>query len=52
MPHLSPLSWMFASLLFWFILILFISSIWWYQLPSFKKSSNLSHMSFSPWIWN
>nr|YP_009192199.1 ATP synthase F0 subunit 8 [Eurythoe complanata]ALO81722.1 ATP synthase F0 subunit 8 [Eurythoe complanata] len=52
MPHLAPLSWMFATLMFWLTLLFFASSIWWAQSPSFPTSnSSLLSSSFSQWNW-
>nr|YP_089674.1 ATP synthase F0 subunit 8 [Clymenella torquata]AAU20736.1 ATPase F0 subunit 8 [Clymenella torquata] len=52
MPHLSPLSWMLAPLMFFFILSMLHSSMWWQTQPSFKKVKTQSLKSlFKIWNW-
>nr|ACB28519.1 ATP synthase F0 subunit 8 [Nephtys sp. 'San Juan Island' YV-2008] len=52
MPHLAPLSWALASFLFWFLLLMFVTSIWWSQSPKFSLSSKMTPPSFSSWNWS
>nr|YP_009493553.1 ATP synthase F0 subunit 8 [Cryptonome barbada]AWN55968.1 ATP synthase F0 subunit 8 [Cryptonome barbada] len=52
MPHLAPLSWLLASLLFWITLLTFSSSSWWSQTPSFATSKTmLPTPKFASWKW-
>nr|YP_010373147.1 ATP synthase F0 subunit 8 [Hyperhalosydna striata]QTZ18398.1 ATP synthase F0 subunit 8 [Hyperhalosydna striata] len=52
MPHLSPLNWMISPLIFWFLLALFSSMLWWSQSISFPKmSSSLSFPKANSWTW-
>nr|QWT70105.1 ATP synthase F0 subunit 8 [Arctonoe vittata] len=52
MPHLSPLNWLLAPMLFWFLLMSFSSILWWSQLPVLPKfSSSLNKINSSNWSW-
>nr|AVW86179.1 ATP synthase F0 subunit 8 [Eulepethus nanhaiensis] len=53
MPHLSPLNWILTPLMFWLLLSLLSSILWWSQTPSFPPLPT----SFSPikehtWKWS
>nr|YP_009244939.1 ATP synthase F0 subunit 8 [Amynthas pectiniferus]AMO27063.1 ATP synthase F0 subunit 8 [Amynthas pectiniferus] len=52
MPHLSPMSWLLAIIMFWAIMLLFTSNIWWTNLHTFETSSQ-SKVSGGkqPWCW-
>uniref|UniRef100_A0AAU6QG98 ATP synthase F0 subunit 8 n=1 Tax=Prionospio plumosa TaxID=3050096 RepID=A0AAU6QG98_9ANNE len=53
MPHLAPLAWALAPIIFWSILISVSASLWWTSTPSFPicvKSFGSNY--FSPWKWN
>nr|AVW86061.1 ATP synthase F0 subunit 8 [Branchipolynoe pettiboneae]AVW86074.1 ATP synthase F0 subunit 8 [Branchipolynoe sp. YZ-2018] len=52
MPHLSPLNWLLAPIIFWSILIMFSSILWWSQIIMFPKmSSSLLQPSTPLWGW-
>nr|YP_009164261.1 ATP synthase F0 subunit 8 [Amynthas longisiphonus]AIR76358.1 ATP synthase F0 subunit 8 [Amynthas longisiphonus] len=52
MPHLSPMSWLMATITFWFILLLFTSNIWWTNLHTFETSIPNKHVGIElPWSW-
>nr|ALQ78778.1 ATP synthase F0 subunit 8 [Glycera dibranchiata] len=52
MPHLAPMSWIFAPLTFMFLLCLFISSTWWHQAALFPKMNIASEVPQIKWNWN
>uniref|UniRef100_A0AAU6QGQ5 ATP synthase F0 subunit 8 n=1 Tax=Prionospio fallax TaxID=3050094 RepID=A0AAU6QGQ5_9ANNE len=52
MPHLAPLSWAFAPILFWLILLSLSASIWWSPSISFPVCvSHKSSPSLTSWNW-
>uniref|UniRef100_A0AAU6QHD9 ATP synthase F0 subunit 8 n=1 Tax=Aurospio banyulensis TaxID=3050091 RepID=A0AAU6QHD9_9ANNE len=52
MPHLAPLAWALAPLLFWGILLSLSASLWWTSYPSFPPSLTSSpYPKFSTWNW-
>nr|YP_010924977.1 ATP synthase F0 subunit 8 [Harmothoe imbricata]AVW86128.1 ATP synthase F0 subunit 8 [Halosydna sp. YZ-2018]WKB17955.1 ATP synthase F0 subunit 8 [Harmothoe imbricata] len=52
MPHLSPLNWILSPFIFWLLLALFTSILWWSQSISFPKiSSSLNYTYSNPWNW-
>nr|ALS46296.1 ATP synthase F0 subunit 8 [Glycinde armigera] len=52
MPHLSPMSWIMAPLMFYFTLMLFISCLWWIQTPKFPLITYSFSVSSPKWMWN
>nr|YP_009136886.1 ATP synthase F0 subunit 8 [Goniada japonica]AKE32083.1 ATP synthase F0 subunit 8 [Goniada japonica] len=51
MPHLSPMSWIMAPLIFYTLMILFMSSTWWSQTSKFPTISLSSMISSPQWNW-
>nr|AVW86228.1 ATP synthase F0 subunit 8 [Pholoe pallida] len=52
MPHLSPLNWLVSPIIFWFILLTIMSSLWWTQTICFpKKSSPNQILTLRAWKW-
>nr|WCS91618.1 ATP synthase F0 subunit 8 [Eisenia nordenskioldi pallida] len=52
MPHLSPMSWILAILMFWMTLSILASTLWWTNHLSFSSKSNFSTSSTqSSWSW-
>uniref|UniRef100_A0AAU6QG30 ATP synthase F0 subunit 8 n=1 Tax=Prionospio sp. 1 MH-2023 TaxID=3058460 RepID=A0AAU6QG30_9ANNE len=52
MPHLAPLTWALAPLIFWFLLLTISASLWWSFTPSFPSCQTSSRQSsFSSWNW-
>nr|ACR00067.1 ATP synthase F0 subunit 8 [Paralvinella sulfincola] len=49
MPHLSPMFWTLALVIFTTNLILLTTALWWDQSPQFP---NLTHKAPSPNTWN
>nr|QGA73884.1 ATPase subunit 8 [Marenzelleria neglecta] len=52
MPHLAPLSWALAPILFALILLTLISVLWWSQGPMFPTYAANTKFSFSNWKWS
>nr|ALQ78830.1 ATP synthase F0 subunit 8 [Glycera tesselata] len=52
MPHLSPMPWIMTLILFIFMLMIFISTIWWQQTPSFPNMKLSSKQLTPRWHWN
>nr|ACR00042.1 ATP synthase F0 subunit 8 [Pectinaria gouldii] len=53
MPHLSPMSWILAPLMFFGLLAVMAATLWWSQLPIFPKILSTSKFSPSnPWNWS
>nr|BDQ43618.1 ATP synthase F0 subunit 8 [Pithemera bicincta]BDQ43943.1 ATP synthase F0 subunit 8 [Pithemera bicincta] len=53
MPHLSPMSWLMAVIMFWLIMLLFTSNLWWTNLHTFETDSpHKMKVSSLPWSWN
>nr|AVW86048.1 ATP synthase F0 subunit 8 [Branchinotogluma japonicus] len=52
MPHLSPLNWLLSPLIFWLLLAMFGSILWWSQFIIFPKmSSSLLSPPTLSWNW-
>nr|BDI12957.1 ATPase F0 subunit 8 [Abarenicola claparedi oceanica] len=56
MPHLAPMSWILAPIMFMFILALLFSTTWWQYTPKFPQLNKLTTSNkasaFSSWTWN
>uniref|UniRef100_A0AB38ZG01 ATP synthase F0 subunit 8 n=1 Tax=Lumbriclymenella robusta TaxID=3138170 RepID=A0AB38ZG01_9ANNE len=53
MPHLAPLPWAIAPLMFFSLLLLVQASLWWHQSPTFPKlSDNFQYQQHPYWTWN
>nr|YP_010318552.1 ATP synthase F0 subunit 8 [Pseudopotamilla reniformis]ULD67131.1 ATP synthase F0 subunit 8 [Pseudopotamilla reniformis] len=53
MPHLSPMSWALVPLIFWALMILLATFLWWTQpakFPYIHTTPSLS--SFTKWNWS
>nr|YP_009988591.1 ATP synthase F0 subunit 8 [Pharyngocirrus uchidai]QNM39902.1 ATP synthase F0 subunit 8 [Pharyngocirrus uchidai] len=55
MPHLAPLSWLLAPVIFWSVLVSIMVFFWWAQLPKLPAPSTYnpslaSHLS--KWNWS
>nr|AVW86141.1 ATP synthase F0 subunit 8 [Lepidonotus sp. YZ-2018] len=52
MPHLSPLNWIISPIIFWLLLAMFSSILWWSQTLYFPTlSSSISSPSPNKWSW-
>nr|YP_010362113.1 ATP synthase F0 subunit 8 [Branchinotogluma segonzaci]UNQ87673.1 ATP synthase F0 subunit 8 [Branchinotogluma segonzaci] len=52
MPHLSPLNWLLSPIIFWIILTMFSSILWWTQIITFPIISlSLSNLHNTKWPW-
>nr|AVW86218.1 ATP synthase F0 subunit 8 [Euthalenessa festiva] len=52
MPHLSPLNWLMAPIIFWSLLLFFSSFLWWSQSILFPEmSSSMSLPTKNKWNW-
>nr|AVW86154.1 ATP synthase F0 subunit 8 [Panthalis oerstedi] len=52
MPHLSPLNWLLAPLIFFLLLASFSSILWWSQAPSCPLLSDaLATPNKTHWKW-
>uniref|UniRef100_A0AAU8L265 ATP synthase F0 subunit 8 n=1 Tax=Polychaeta sp. TaxID=3061522 RepID=A0AAU8L265_9ANNE len=53
MPHLAPLFWAFAPLMFFTVLYMLHSSTWWTLTPYFPKMLMMksSNNIFNLWQW-
>nr|YP_010403025.1 ATP synthase F0 subunit 8 [Sirsoe methanicola]UQV94833.1 ATP synthase F0 subunit 8 [Sirsoe methanicola] len=53
MPHLSPMSWLMAAFIFYLLLGMFMSMIWWHQPPIFQslKIQNPASLT-NKWDWS
>nr|AXA45413.1 ATP synthase F0 subunit 8 [Eubela sp. MNHN IM 2013-9671] len=52
MPQLSPLNWIFLSMLFWLSFMSVSILIWWSSKTHFTTNmSNKSMMPKNKWIW-
>nr|YP_010481476.1 ATP synthase F0 subunit 8 [Drawida ghilarovi]UIX22928.1 ATP synthase F0 subunit 8 [Drawida ghilarovi]UIX22941.1 ATP synthase F0 subunit 8 [Drawida ghilarovi] len=53
MPHLSPMSWIMTILMFWTIMSIMTSLLWWNKSTNFMKiiiTDNMNKTSKS-WMW-
>lgn len=52
MPHLSPMNWLIAITMFWFIISLIMSVQWWIQCNKFYVPGHTSKRhTMSQWGW-
>nr|AUI11304.1 ATP synthase F0 subunit 8 [Calliostoma zizyphinum] len=56
MPQLAPVNWLFLFLLFWFIIALSSTLIWWsfkaeYSLTTASMPTSFSRPARSSWLW-
>nr|QGZ10012.1 ATP synthase F0 subunit 8 [Eisenia nordenskioldi nordenskioldi] len=52
MPHLSPMSWIFAISTFWAALTMLASTLWWTKNHSFSSTlKNTSPTLDNSWKW-
>nr|YP_010614717.1 ATP synthase F0 subunit 8 [Enchytraeus irregularis]WAS35292.1 ATP synthase F0 subunit 8 [Enchytraeus irregularis] len=55
MPHLSPMNWILALLMFWMSMIILLTKSWWSQIsimPFNLPKKSLTKSSSSMWKWN
>nr|WRW51312.1 ATP synthase F0 subunit 8 [Micropodarke fujianensis] len=51
MPHLSPMAWIVALFSFYLILGMFMSTLWWQQMPSFPPLTVKMPSKNNKWNW-
>nr|YP_009539835.1 ATP synthase F0 subunit 8 [Cerithidea obtusa]AYQ21838.1 ATP synthase F0 subunit 8 [Cerithidea obtusa] len=52
MPQLSPLNWVLLFVLFWFVVLLTFSLIWWQKKLYFKAGVSVKEMKVAENKWN
>nr|YP_009340676.1 ATP synthase F0 subunit 8 [Laevipilina antarctica]APQ42965.1 ATP synthase F0 subunit 8 [Laevipilina antarctica] len=56
MPQLSPLSWLFLFVLFWAVVFLVLSLLWWESNQDLSVGLISENKKFKPsesvWYWN
>nr|YP_006576085.1 ATP synthase F0 subunit 8 [Kulikovia alborostrata]AEM23542.1 ATP synthase F0 subunit 8 [Kulikovia alborostrata] len=50
MPQLAPLSWVFLSVLLFFLIFAFCGLVWWWK-KSYLGMGSLSEEGVSPLVW-
>nr|YP_010713484.1 ATP synthase F0 subunit 8 [Barbronia yunnanensis]WDA96185.1 ATP synthase F0 subunit 8 [Barbronia yunnanensis] len=51
MPHLSPMSWLLTMISLWLMMIIFTSSIWWFELKDYMPNIPQCIDMNKTWNW-